>query len=124
VESGQTTFVSAALTNDKEGTATNVTYCIYVPLDMGTPTKMSDARLNGDRCEPMEGAEVVQCHWSSIHSAQSYNTNTMKPDNFKDCSFQLNPDTKGAPQKQLALVGKAKFHYSIKTVRKDIPILG
>jgi hypothetical protein len=125
VESGKTTFLSAALTNNKEGTATEANYCLYIPLEAGTVTYKSGGHKDpATDCAPMEETTVVECYWKTIKPVTAYDQNTMKPQNFGECTFSITPNIGVAPQKQLVITGNTTFHYEILHIRKDVPLVG
>lgn len=125
VETGKTTFLTAALTNNKEGTATAASYCIYIPAWAGVPTYSSGGyKAGAPDCEPVADTNAVECYWDQIKPVTAYDQTTMKPQNYGECVFRLTPDSGGVPEKQLSVTGKATFHYEVTNIRKDIPIVG
>ena len=135
VESGKTTFLTAALTNSKEGTATAASTCLYVPKWAGTLTRSSGEVRDGapDCVAPASDTNVVECYWDKIKSVTSVVKSTNKigqtqttgePDNSGDCTFKLTPDSGGVPNKEILIIGNTTFHYAIDEIRKSIPIMG
>jgi len=147
VESGKPTVVTASLTNNKEGTATEAHYCIYVPKDAGTPvipseefmidTEGNQVTIPSDTyvrdahdCPAVTGMNAVECKWDTIESVNNVVTKTSnnkeytRVANYGMCTFRITPDIGGAPQKQLIMTGKAWFTYNIMYLRKDLPFVG
>jgi hypothetical protein len=138
VESGKTTFLTAALTNNKEGTATAASTCLYVPKWAGelTLSSTSGKTMEGapDCAKPADDMNVVECYWDKISSVTTFKktksagglmtTSTGEPDNSGDCTFKLTPDSGGVPNKEILIIGNTTFHYAIDEIRKSIPITG
>jgi hypothetical protein len=140
IQSGTSTLVTASLTNTKNGVAKNAIFCIYVPeqaelsgfsggdvvLENGQISFNGKAREDTGEyteCTHVDGAKAVTCGWISINPATNVDPQTAKPRNSKTCSFKLKLDISPAPQKQLAIVGKADFRYQLDTYKKDVPII-
>lgn len=123
IQSGVDTLVTASLTNTKDGTARGVDFCVFIPAEATPSGFQAGARMAKEgECDAPAGAQAIRCHWDTIDNGKKVDPNTAKPLNYKTCGFRMSIDISPAPQKQLAITGKADFTYVTETVKKDIPI--
>ena len=121
IESGKETLVIASLTNTKRGTAEKPVYCVYVPEEAYVSDLSQHASFDfGGTCPEKPGMQAVRCDWDKIPKVGEVDPETAKPLNTKSCSFKISIDIGTAPQKQLAIIGEANYHYVVEHIKKDI----
>ena len=140
VESGKPTIVTAALTNTRNGFATNAKYCLFLSPDVkpvkevaGTdatlPTaaavqpetlKWIGATEDATGCDTKgrESLTVIKCDFGGKALAKP----GTKGSSSQACTFYIQSDV--TDKKRIGIVGEAEFDYSITKTNKEIGILG
>jgi len=122
VEGGKDVLVVASLTNKATGDVSRVSYCIYIPQGVSVSSDSADLVMlhaeNDPVCtalagesEELKNMQSVRFDYNSIKSPDSCKKDTLC--NMAQRNIIINYDLKGAPSKNIILVGRASYKYAL-----------